>query len=66
VLPGRYAGGPLKLVVGPTEAEAARAAERARADALAGQICTAASASAQSTCALLELIGEFDAENAVR
>lgn len=38
----------------------------AAAEALGGQICTAASLSAQSECQLLELIGEFDAGNAVR
>ena len=38
----------------------------ATAEALGGQICTAASLSAQSECQLLELIGQFDAGNAVR
>ncbi|MBA8796266.1 hypothetical protein FHX74_003919 [Friedmanniella endophytica] len=42
------------------------AAERDRADELAGRICVAASLSAQSEAQLLELIGEFDALDAVR
>ncbi|HEY5821183.1 MAG TPA: DUF222 domain-containing protein, partial [Propionibacteriaceae bacterium] len=38
----------------------------ATAEALSGKICTAAGLAAQSKCQLLELIGEFDAGNAVR
>ena len=37
-----------------------------QAEALAGRICAAAAMSAQSQCRLLELVGEFDAVNAVR
>ena len=36
------------------------------AEALGGKICAAAGLAAQSECQLLELIGEFDAGNAVR
>ena len=38
----------------------------ATAEVLGGRICTAAGLAAQSECQLLELIGEFDAGNAVR
>ncbi|MDN5804669.1 MAG: 13E12 repeat family protein, partial [Microlunatus sp.] len=38
----------------------------AEAEALAGKICAAAALSAQSECQLLELVGEFDAVDAVR
>ena len=41
-------------------------AAKAAADALAGRIGAAAALSAQSECTLLELIGEFDAINAIR
>jgi hypothetical protein len=37
-----------------------------QAEMLGGQICAAAAMSAQSECQLLELLGEFDATNAVR
>lgn len=37
-----------------------------QSEAMAGQICAAAAVSAQSECRLLELLGEFDATNAVR
>lgn len=40
--------------------------DRADADALAGRICAAAAVAAQNSCALLELLGTFDATNAVR
>ena len=36
------------------------------AESMAGKICATASESAQSECQLLELVGEFDAVNAVR
>lgn len=49
-----------------TSADKKDALDCAAAEALGGQICTAASLSAQSECQLLELIGEFDAGNAVR
>lgn len=38
----------------------------AASEVLAGRICAAASLAAQSECQLLELIGDFDAGNAVR
>ncbi len=38
----------------------------ATAEALGGKICAAAGLAAQSECQLLELIGDFDAGNAVR
>jgi 5-methylcytosine-specific restriction endonuclease McrA len=38
----------------------------AAAEALGGRICAAAAQTAQAECQLLELIGEFDAGNAVR
>ena len=66
VLPGRYAGPDIKLVHSPTPQQVAVAEERAEADVLAGRICAAAAMSAQSECQLLELIGVFDAINAVR
>ena len=66
VLPGRYAGPDIKLVHSPTSQQVAVAEERAEADVLAGRICAAAAMSAQSECQLLELIGVFDAINAVR
>jgi hypothetical protein len=50
VIPGRYA----------------EEARKADADRLAGQICAAATLSAQATCTLLELVGEFDASGALR
>lgn len=40
--------------------------DESAADALAGRICAVASVAAQSECQLLELIGEFDAGDAVR
>ncbi len=42
------------------------ALDESSADALAGKICAAASVAAQSECQLIELIGEFDAGDAVR
>jgi hypothetical protein len=66
VLPGRYAGPAIVLHQGPTPEQVALAEERAYADRLVGRICAAAALSAQSECRLLELLGEFDALNAVR
>jgi hypothetical protein len=66
VLPGRYAGAAIRLHPGPTPQQLEHDAAKSRADALAGQIGAAAALSAQSSCALLELIGQFDAENGVR
>jgi hypothetical protein len=40
--------------------------DRAEADVLAGRICAAAAMAARSDCQLLELVGEFDATDAVR
>ncbi len=40
--------------------------ERAEAQVLAGRICAAAGLAAQSECALLELIGEFDELGAIK
>jgi hypothetical protein len=40
--------------------------ERAQADALAGRICAAAAEAARSQFVLLELLGEFDAMDAIR
>lgn len=66
VLQGRYPGEAVRLHVGPTPQQTAVAAERAAADALAGRICAAAAMAARTECQLLELIGEFDAVQAVR
>ena len=44
----------------------ARRLDCADAEALGGKICAAAGLAAQSECQLLELIGDFDAGNAVR
>lgn len=66
LLPGRYAGPVIAVHSGLTPQQAALAEEQADANALAGQICAAAAMSAQSDCQLLELIGEFDATDAIR
>src|SRR6476620_8638636 len=42
------------------------AVDRAKADAMAGRICAAAGLAARAECELLELIGEFDAVEAIR
>ncbi len=49
-----------------TEVGRREAVDRDRADHLAGRICVSAAEAAQSECQLLELIGEFDAGDAVR
>ncbi len=66
VLPGRYAGAAVAIHDGPTPQLLAVAADRRAADVLAGRICAAAALSASAQCQLLELIGEFDAVDAVR
>jgi hypothetical protein len=66
VVPGRYAGEAIQLHDGPTPQSVADEEQRAHADALAGRICAAAAEAAHSTYTLLELLGEFDATNAIR
>ena len=66
VVPGRYAGEAIRLHVGPTPQQMASEQEKAQADGLAGRICAAAADAARSQYVLLELLGEFDASNAVR
>lgn len=66
VLPGRYAGAAVVIHDGPTPQQLAVAADRRAAEMLAGRICAAAALSATAQCQLLELIGEFDAVDAVR
>jgi hypothetical protein len=66
VIPGRYPGDSIRISDGPTPQQVAYETDKARADGLAGQICAAAADTARSTCTLLELVGEFDASNAIR
>jgi Domain of unknown function (DUF222)/HNH endonuclease len=66
VVPGRYAGEAIWLYDGPTPQQVASRQERAQADGLAGRICAAAAEAARSQYVLLELLGEFDAMNAIR
>jgi hypothetical protein len=66
VIPGRYAGPAIPISTGLTPQQVTEAARKADADRLAGQICAAAALSAQATCALLELVAEFDATGAIR
>ena len=66
VVPGRYPGPAIPIHEGPTPQSIADEKERAHADALAGRICVAAAEAARSTYILLELLGEFDATNAIR
>ncbi len=66
VIPGRYPGDSIRISDGPTPQQVAHETDKARADGLAGQICAAAADTARSTCTLLELVGEFDASNAIR
>ncbi len=66
VIPGRYPGDSIRISDGPTPQQVAYETDMARADGLAGQICAAAADTARSTCTLLELVGEFDASNAIR
>ena len=66
VLPGRYPGAGIPIHDGPTPESIAAEEQRVRADALAGRICAAAAEAAQSSCTLLELVGEFDAAGGIR
>ena len=66
VLPGRYAGPPIRVHDGPTPQQLGHAADKAAADRLAGRICAAAALAAQTEAELLDLVGEFDASGAVR
>lgn len=66
VIPGRYAGEPIRIHEGPTPQQVADEEQRADADALAGRICAAAAEVTRSQYRLLELVGEFDAMNAIR
>ena len=65
-MPGRYAGDAIRIHQGPTPQQIEQAEARSAADALAGRIAAAAALSAQASATLLELVGEFDATNAVR
>jgi hypothetical protein len=66
VIPGRYAGEPIRIHEGPTPQQVAYEEQRADADALAGRICAAAAEATRSQYRLLELVGEFDAMDAIR
>jgi hypothetical protein len=66
VVPGRYPGEAIQLHDGPTPESVAYKEQRAVTDALAGRICAAAAEAAHSTYTLVELLGEFDATNAIR
>jgi uncharacterized protein DUF222/HNH endonuclease len=66
VIPGRYAGEPIRISDGPTPQQIAYEKDKAHADGLAGRICAAAADTARSTCTLLELVGEFDASDSIR
>ena len=66
VIPGRYAGEPIRIHEGPTPQQVAYEEQRADADALAGRICAAAAEATRSQYRLLELMGEFDAMDAIR
>jgi hypothetical protein len=66
VLPGRYAGEPIRLHEGPTPEQLAFEEQKAQADGLAGRISAAAADAARSQHVLLQLIGEFDAVGAIR
>jgi hypothetical protein len=66
VVPGRYAGEAIRLHDGPTPQQVAYEQQRVEADGLAGRICAAAADAARSQYVLFELLGEFDAINAIR
>ena len=57
VLPGRYAGEPIRVHDGPTPEQSAYEGQRKHADALAGKICAAAADATRSQYVLLELLG---------
>jgi hypothetical protein len=66
VVPGRYAGEAIPIHDGPTPQQMIDAEQRGQADGLAGRICAAAADTARCQYVLLELLGEFDAMNAMR
>jgi hypothetical protein len=66
VVPGRYAGEAIRLHEGLTAQQLVYEQEKVQADGLAGRICAAAADAARSQYVLLELLGEFDAINAIR
>jgi Domain of unknown function (DUF222) len=66
VVPGRYLGKAIRLNEGPTPQSMAYEEKRAHADGLAGRICAAAADAARSAYTLLELVGEFDALDAIQ
>jgi hypothetical protein len=66
VVPGRYPGKAIRLYEGPTPQSMAYEDKRAHADGLAGRICAAAADAARSAYTLLELVGEFDALDAIQ
>ena len=66
VVPGRYPGAAIPIHDGPTPESIADEEQRAQADGLAGRICAAAAEAARSQYVLLELLGEFDALDAIR
>jgi hypothetical protein len=66
VVPGRYAGEAILVHDGPTPQQIIDAEQRGHADGLAGRICAAAADTARCQYVLLELLGEFDAMNAMR
>jgi hypothetical protein len=66
VVPGRYAGEAIPIHDGPTPQQIIDAEQRGQADGLAGRICAAAADAARCQYVLLELLGEFDATNAMR
>ena len=66
VVPGRYSGPAIPIHDGPTPQQVEHAERQAHADALAGRICAAAADAARSQYVLLELLGEFDAVDAIK
>ena len=66
VVPGRYAGEAIPIHDEPTPQQIIDAEQRVHADGLAGRICAAAADAACCQYVLLELLGEFDAMNAMR
>jgi Domain of unknown function (DUF222) len=66
VIPGRYAGEAIPIHNGPTPELIAAEQQRAYAGGLAGRISAAAADAARSQYVLLELLGEFDALDAIR
>jgi hypothetical protein len=66
VVPGRYQVLAIPIHDGPTAESVADEVQRTQADAAAGRICAAAAEAGRSACVLLELLGEFDATNAIQ